>query len=360
MAFFRKKDKKQSVWYMITHTGELDKEEYMKLVKGATWFVGLGFAASFAVFIIIAFIGGIGTVVRTILDSNLYIYLLAFLAVFLGILLRFGKWQYYLKTLELKVPLKKNLIVYLSLYSMNITPGMLGRVLVAYTISRLTDVKISSVVPIVTMDIFTDFMGTAVVAILAAIYFHQYVLYVLGLDILLIIPYAFILNDWFYRVIKRIFRNRRFLEMFTLYGDEYFASQSALNTPKTYAVSMAATIPATVLSAMALYFTLLATGIVPHVAGTIFIYTSAHIFGMATAIPGNIGVTDGALVALLGSTFHLSTGVASAVTIMTRFATLWFGISLGGVLLIYTFRYWGPSKRAAGMDEKGKRKRKTA
>ncbi len=357
MDFWKKKDKKQSTWYMITHAGELNKGEYMKLVRSATWFVGLGFAASLAVFIVIAFIGGFSTVVSTMLDSNLWLYSLAFVMIFLGYLLRFGKWQYYLKKLGLKVPLKKNLMVYLSLYSMNITPGMLGRLLVAYTISRLTDVKTSSVVPIVMMDIFTDFMGTAIVAVAAAVYFHQYVLYVLGLDILLIIPYAFILNDWFYRFIKRIFKNRRVLEMFTLYGDEYFASQSTLNTPKTYVVSMAATLPATILASMALYFTLMAIGIVPHLSGTVFIYTSAHIFGMATAVPGNIGVTDGALVALLGSTFHLSTAVASAVTIMTRLATLWFGIVLGGILLVYTFRYWGPGKAA---KTRKKRKSRTA
>ncbi len=356
MTLWKKKEKSQSIWYMITHAGELNKNEYMKLVRGATWFVGLGFIASFAVFIVIALIGGIGTVISTILSSNLYLYSLAFVMVFLGYLIRFSKWQYYLKKLKLKVPWKKNLIVYLSLYSMNITPGMIGRVLVAYTISKLTDVKTSAVVPIVMMDIFTDFIGTAVVALLAAIYFHQYVLYVIGIDILLIIPYAFILNDWFYRLIKRVFKNRRFLEMFTLYGDEYFASQSTLNTPKTYAVSLAATLPATIFASMALYFTLLAIGIVPHLSGTIFIYTSAHIFGMVTAIPGNIGVTDGALVALLGSAFHMSTAAASAVTIMTRFATLWFGIALGGVLLIYTFRYWGQRPRHAESASKAVRK----
>ena len=335
--------KEGSIWYTITHIEELDREKYLKLVRGVAVFVGLAMIVSLAVFVVIAFLGGIGNVVRVILSMNLSLFALGLLAVFAGYMLRFIKWRYYLRRLNLKVPLGKNLIVYLSLYSMNITPGMLGRFLVGYTVSRLAKMKAANVIPIVTMDIFTDFIGTAVVALVAALYFHQYVLYIIALDIVLLIPYAFILNDWFYRVIKRIFKGRKMLEMFTLYGDEYFASQSALNTPGTYIVSLGVTIPAAVLTALALFFTLAAIGIVPHFASSVFIYTSTQVVGMATAVPGSIGVTDGALVAVLGSSLHIGSDIASAVTILVRFATLWFGTAMGSILLIYSLRYWSGS-----------------
>jgi uncharacterized protein (TIRG00374 family) len=338
------KKKKGSIWYTITNVNELSRAEYLKLIRRVALFVGLGFVASFVVFFVIAILGGIGNVVKTIENANPYFYLLAFAAVFAGYLLRFLKWLYYTRQLHLKVPLKKNFVIYMSQYSMNITPGKLGRVLVAYTLSRVTNIKTSNILPVVTIDIFTDFLGVGILALVAALYFDQFVIYVLAIDLVLMLPYLFILNDWFYRFIKKVFKKRRFIETFTLYGDEYFASQSTLNKPMTYLVSLAVTIPAAFLNAMALFFALLSIGLAPHVIASAFIESSSNVFGMITGIPGNIGVTDGSLVALIGTLFKTSFATSSALTIMTRFATLWFGVLLGGIMLLYSFRYWTENK----------------
>jgi len=332
--------KKQSLWYTITHIHNISKAEYVRLIRRITLFIALGFVGSFIVFFAIAWIGGISKVLGIIASANLYLYSLAFLSVLGGYMLRFVKWNYYIKSLGMHIPLVKNLIIYLSLYSMNITPGKLGRVLVAYTLNSVTKKKIANIMPVVTLDIFTDFLGIGILALLAAIYFHKYVIYAIVIDAVLVLPFLFIVSDWFYNFIKRMIKSERILKFFTLYGDEYFASQSTLNTPKVYAVSLAVTIPAAFLNAMALYFSLLAIGFAPHMIGSVFINSSATIFGMITAIPGNIGVTDGALVALISTAFNASTATSSAITIMTRLATLWFGVIMGGVFLIYSLRYW--------------------
>ncbi|MCL4372208.1 flippase-like domain-containing protein [Candidatus Marsarchaeota archaeon] len=340
-----KTQKNKSIWFTITNINSLSRKEYIKLIRRVAFFVGLGFIASFAVFIVIAVIGGIGHVFNIILSANMELYLLAFAAVFAGYLLRFIKWNYYIKKLKIHVPASKNFIVYMSQYSMNITPGKIGRVLVAYTLGRLTSIKTSTILPVVTIDIFTDFLGVGLLALISALYFDEFVIYVVIIDAVLTLPYLFILNDWFYNFIKRLFKKRRFIETFTLYGDEYFASQSTLNKPSTYLVSIAVTLPAAFLNAMALYFTLLAVGLAPHVVGSAFIESSSNLFGMITGIPGNIGVTDGSLVALIGTLFKTTAATSSAVTIMTRLATLWFGILIGGALLIYSFRYWTAPRR---------------
>ncbi len=335
------KENKKSVWYIITHKQKMDRKEYLNLVHRVSIFVALGFIASFIVFFIIALIGGLGRVVNLVLSSNLYIYSLAFIAVFAGYILRFIKWNYYLKKLKVEVPLKKNFIVYMSMYSMNITPGKLGRILVAYTLNRITKKSIANLIPVVTLDIFTDFLGFAILALVTAIYFKTFIIYILIIDLALILPFLFILNDWLYKSLKKAFSKRSgLLKIFSMYGDEYFASQSKLNTKGVYIVSMLVTVPAAFLNSMALYFALYAIGIVPHIGSTVFAFSSAQLFGMVTGIPGNIGITDGALIALLHTSLSLSTGISSAITIMTRFATLWFGLILGGILLVYSFRYW--------------------
>jgi len=345
--------KKISFWYSITHQTKLDRKGYLKLVNRVYAFVGLGFAGSIAVFVGIALFGGIQNVVGVIAHANFSIYIFAFVAVLASLFLRFIKWNYYLKLLGLKLKLSKNFFVYLSLYSMNITPGNAGRVVAAYTLNRLTKIRFINIVPIVTMDIFTDFLGFATLALLAAIYFHEYITYIAILDFVLMLPFLFILNDWLYRRIKNAMKKSRFIKTFTPYGEEYFASQSKLNTPKVYAVSLLVTLPAAFFSSLTLFFSLMALGVVPSLSGAVFVYSSSTIFGMASAIPGSIGVTDGAIVALVGSVFHLTASMSSAVTIMARLADLWFSVGVGAAFFFYTLKYWKP----AGIEPRVSRRR---
>jgi uncharacterized protein (TIRG00374 family) len=347
--------KKRSFWYSITHQTTLNREEYLKLARRVAMFVGGGFAASLIVFIIIAWVGGLGQVIKVIASARLDIYALAFVAVLGSLLLRFVKWSYYMKLLKLKVPLGKSLAVYLSLYSMTITPGQVGRVVAAYTLNRLTKIKFAKIIPIVTMDIFTDFLGFGILALLAALYFHKYVLYITLIDIVLMLPFLFILNDWLYKIIKRALKKNSFLRNFTPYGEEYFRSQNLLNAPKVYFVSILVTLPAAFLNSLTLYFALLSLGIIAPISGTVFIYSSSTVFGMVSAVPGSIGVTDGSIVALLGGILHLAPAISSAVTIMGRTADLWFGVVLGAIFFFITLRYWAPQAKTGKKSPKSAR-----
>ena len=180
------------------------------------------------------------------------------------------------------------------MFSMDLTPGKVGRVIVSYTLDRITKVNFVSILPVVTTDIFTDFLGFAIFSLIASIYFHYYVLYVIIIDMLLLIPFLFFMNSWLYNKIKRFIKPGSIISKFTIYGDEYFAAQSSLNTPKVYAVSLLVAIPE------AFLFVRLLPG--PYVLGpiapigkTTFIYSVAQLIGMG--VPSSIGVTDGALVA---------------------------------------------------------------
>jgi len=351
------KSVKTSIWDQITNVKEMSREEYLKLVRRIGLFVIIGFAVSFAVFLGLALLGGVGKVIGIIASANPYWLGLAFLFQFLGYVLMYGKWRYLLHELKLKVPTKKSFLIYLSLYSMNITPGNIGRIVAAFSLTRITNIRFINVVPIVTMDIFTDFMGAGILALLTAIFVQKFVIYVIVIDVLLTLPFLLILNKSFFNLVKRLIKNGKSLRIFTLYGDEYYASQSILNKPKTYGVALAFTLPAAFLSAMSLFLAMHAIGLTPHLISSISISTTAQVFGMVTAVPGNIGVTDGTLVALLGSTFGLDTTVSSALTIMTRIVTLWFGIIMGAIALFYTMKYWAMRPSDSGKDEKRKRKK---
>ena len=340
----KKEEKKKGLWWQLTHTTSLTQEEYKGMIRKISLFIGAFFLLSVVVFLIIAWIGGINQVVYTIESANLWLYALAFASVFIGYLLSFVKWSYFLQVLKIKVPIKENFFVYMSLYSMELTPGRIGRVLTAYTLNRLTNVRFINIVPIVTMDIFTDFLGIALLALIAAFFFSQYFWYVVIVDVILLLPFLFFLNPWFFKILKSWGKPDGKLRTFTLYGDEYFNSQSKLNKPSVYIVSVIFTLPSAFFYALSLYFSLMAIGAFPALGSTASIYSLSQVLGMVSTLPGNIGVTDGFLVGLLSTTNHLATAVASAVTIMTRIASLWFGVVVGGIFLLITMRYWKPKR----------------
>jgi uncharacterized protein (TIRG00374 family) len=345
LAKEKRDNNKKSVWYSITHSRNMDRKEYFRLLKGVRTFLIAAIVIGFLVFIGVGLFGGIGQVYTTILSANPYIYVFAFIFMLCCFAIRFIKWDYYLKTLGLHIPTAKNLQIYLSLYSMDLTPGKIGRIISAYTLNRITKKKLASIIPIVTMDIFTDFLGYGIVALAAAVYFRIDVLYILGVDILLILPFLFFINSWVYNSLKKVFNNG-FIKQFTIYGDEYFASQGTLNNPKVYAVSLLVSIPAAFIEALALYASSLSIGLTPTVGKSVLVYSITELVGMISAIPGAIGVQDGLLVAFTGNILGYDKVTASAVTIMTRLATLWFGIAIGMVFLVYTFRYWDKEKKS--------------
>ena len=110
-----------------------EKASYKKRMGGAQKIIWIILIASFAVFVIMfafAIINeGPTLFVKTVESINLYDYLAAFLVLFAGYVMRFPKWEMYLNTLKVKVGRLDNFIIYLSMYSMDITPGRAGVVL---------------------------------------------------------------------------------------------------------------------------------------------------------------------------------------------------------------------------------------
>jgi uncharacterized protein (TIRG00374 family) len=340
--------RKRSFWYGIVGLKRLDKAGFVHIVRRVSVFVIASLIVSFGVFAAIALFGSVPKVLKIVESANPYLYALAFVSVMAGFLIRYGKWNYYMGILGLKVSKLKNFSVYMSVYSMDITPGRIGRVVAAYTLSRITKIKFAAIVPIVTMDIFTDFLGTGLLALLVSLYLNKYVVYVLVIDLVLLLPFLFLLDDWLYKRIKDKMKKSRFLRLFSIYGDQYYASQSTLNNARVYLTSVLFTLPAEFLNAMALYFTLRSIGVIPSISESVFAYSTTLVFGMVSGLPGGIGVTDGTLVALMNSVYNLGSSISSAATIMARMATLWFGVVLGAIFLLYTIKYWNSKGKGRG------------
>lgn len=66
----------------------------------------------------------------------------------------------------------------------------------------------------------------------------------------------------------------------------------------------------------------------------IFIFSASTVVGALVATPGGLGGTEASLITLAGRILPVSSPVATAAALLTRFATLWFGVALGLVSLL--------------------------
>jgi hypothetical protein len=70
----------------------------------------------------------------------------------LNYLLRFYKWDYYLKNIGIRIKARDSLAIFLSGLTMSVTPAKLGEVFKAYLLKRLNGTPVSRSVPVVLAD----------------------------------------------------------------------------------------------------------------------------------------------------------------------------------------------------------------
>ena len=343
-----RKDDGEGVFSLSGIEGLKRKEAYSRRIRKIEIIIASILLASFAVFLVIAAFAiqrdGMAKFIQGLESINLYYFAAALVVIFMGYVMRFPKWEYYLKRLKVSIPRKENFMIYLSMYSMDMTPGRWGRAVVAYTINRRTGVKFARTFPAIVADIFTDFLGFAVILAVSTLMVHRFVLISTVITILLLVPFFFIYVRRPFEFIKRKFGHIRRLKSIFDTGKLYFEYHKLLSR-NAYAYSMVYTVPAMFMNGLALYLVILSFGVpmpISFLPTVLFIFTSSLILGMISGLPATLGITDAALVGYLTLFFPnlIDIGLASLITIFFRIASVWFVEGFGMSALLYTMRYW--------------------
>ncbi len=327
---------------------DFTRKQQERIRKAKIALIGV-LVASLAIFLVISILAiineGVDKFVGTLLSIKLQYFALALVCVLLSDIVGFPKWDLFLRKLKVNLPRKRNFLIYLSMFAMDITPGRWGRAAVAYTVNRQTNTKFGQTFPAVVADIFTDFLGFIAVAVSTSFLVHKYSEISITISILLLIPFVFIFYEKPFRYLKkRLYKYKKLMGFFNV-GDTYFESKRLL-TLSSYAYAMLFTIPAMIFSGLALYFVILSFGInmsISYLPTLLFVYTSALLIGMVTGVPGTLGVTDAALLGYLIAFFGplgITFGIAALITIFFRIASLWFEELVASGVLAYTLRYW--------------------
>jgi uncharacterized membrane protein YbhN (UPF0104 family) len=296
----------------------------------------VGVAVGVAIYVAFSVWADARSVGRALADFRWTLALLGLGLALLNYAVRFFRWQYYLHLLEIKVPWTHSLLVFLSGFSLTVTPGKLGEMVKALLLRESHAVPAARTAPIVIAERFTDLVGLLLLACVGVFSFavdHRFLimgtlLILAGLVVISVEPIAL----FFIRLLGHLPIIGKFSPKLR---DAYHIT--------TLLLGPRALIFGILLSTISWAFECVAFWIIVHgfvgasinLQAATFIYATMTVAGALSFLPGGLGVTEAGMLGLLGE-LGQGTGrsVATAATFITRLVTLWFAVVLGLLALL--------------------------
>jgi uncharacterized protein (TIRG00374 family) len=294
------------------------------------------------VFIGISAYGDFGDVADSLGEFRWELLPLVLVLSFSNYILRFFKWQYYLKLIGVTgLAVWQSALIYLSGLGMAVTPGKVGEWLKSYLLREIHGTPMSRSAPIILAERLTDSLGLVVLGAGGLLVYGDawpaFVAFLLiGLVVFIVArhePSAY----WVLRRIEQFKPTARFAEQ----AEEFYKSSFVLFAPVPF-LSM------TLLSAVSwgfevlgFYFVLIGLGQDPSwdlLLKASFIMPAATLASALLLTPGGLGVAEGGIVGLSQVLLDLPKGPAAVGALVIRFGTLWFGVIVGIVALVLVTR----------------------
>jgi glycosyltransferase 2 family protein len=263
-------------------------------------------------------------------------------------LLRFVKWQYYLRRVGV-VDLERgtSALIFVSGFSMAITPGKVGEFLKSLLVRARTSDPMTRTLPVVFAERITDGLAMVILSTVGLLAFRVgwplFLLMSLVLGAILVFIQQEALVE---RLLSRL-SGTRFLEGRIDQIRELYHSTRTLLAPKPLASMAALSTTSWFLECLVLYVILRGLGF-DHswnlVLAATFVFATSAWLGGASLLPGGLGATEASAAALLIVTVsdpQMNGTVAAVATLILRFATLWFGVAVGLAALAITSRWLG-------------------
>ncbi len=234
---------------------------------------------------------------------------------------RFGKWQYYLKRLQIVVPWRSSLLIFLSGLSMAITPGKAGELLKSYLLKSVSGTPVSRSAPIIVAERLTD--GIALLAMTTI----GLVLYRSGWQLLLVLLFigltGIILIQNRPLALKALELGERFPLVARLAPAirAFYESAYTLLQWRPLLLAICIGIISWTGECVALYFVYQGLGVAPGIDLFIkatFILAFSSLIGSASGLPGGLGSADGSMLALTLLMITPSTTIGGAATLLIR------------------------------------------
>jgi glycosyltransferase 2 family protein len=296
----------------------------------------LALALGAAVYLILAVASNLDKLV-TALESFDFALIPAILGlVALSYVVRFLRWTYYLRVLMVSVPTGINAAIFTAGLSMTISPGKLGEVLKSVFIRRVTGAPIARTAPAIVAERATDGTGMILWGFLGAFALNLPPWTMLAFLALAAFGIAVLRSKRLSLAAERILSKLPLLNRLAPHLGDFQGASNDLLATRPLLVGTAISFLSWGLECAGVY--LCAVGLdaeLPFLL-IVFVFAVSSLVGVLSMLPGGIGAVEAGLYGQFVTVANLSTGLAGALTLVIRLATLWFATLLGicGLLLV--------------------------
>ncbi len=253
---------------------------------------------------------------------------------FVNYMIRFFKWDYYLRLLKIDIPKSDSLGIFFSGLSMSVTPGKMGELLKCYILKKIKGTPISVSTSIIFAERITDFISLIIIAVTGAyiIGYGREISVSFGILFLLLV---FVISSRKISLkIITIFEKIGFLNKFVKSIHNLYEGIYVLVKIKPLLFAVFISLIGWFCECYGFYLALEAFSTHFKILSASFIYAFSTLVGAILFLPGGLGFTEGSLTGLLIYA-NIDKGIAVASTFIIRAATLWFAVLLGALVLLF-------------------------
>ena len=256
---------------------------------------------------------------------------------FLNYLCRFLKWVLFTNSLQLSIPPLYNFKVFMAGLALAITPAKAGEAIRAFLLNKGSKVDLSKGMASTFSERLIDLLAVTILSIIGIIimgFTSEYLLVLLVIFILVVIGVIAFLFDPFYHFFYRILiigPLKRFGQLVDNFRDDVIVT---FRLPVFFGALLLGIIG---WSFECLAFMLVAQALTIPMSFqmALFIYATSSIIGAISFLPGGLGLMEGGLEFLVIDLLSVDYTRSVALTLVIRFTTLWFGVGLGLLFLIW-------------------------
>ena len=257
-------------------------------------------------------------------------------------ILRFYKWEYYRKILDINLKTKASFLIFMSTFVMSVTPGKMGEVLKSYLVREENGTPVSVSAPIIIAERLTDFISVVLLCIAGSFVFDYGQSIIIGVGLFFLICVALISSRKISMIIILYLEKIKFLNKVA--GKFQIAYESIYKLVKIKPLIIATFISAVAwfCECLGLYIILKVYSSITHIEvsimSAVFIYGFSTIVGSIAMLPGGLGVTEASLTGLM-VLMNIPKDISVASTFIIRVATLWFAVLIGIIAVYFYQRY---------------------
>lgn len=247
--------------------------------------------------------------------------------------LRYLRWSMYLRALGINAPASVSGPVFVAGLALSITPGKVGELLKSVWLHQRTGTPVAASAPAVVMERLTDVISVALLGLTGVLLLPTAIALTVG-GLLLVGLAVGLLAASRYGV------KALDLPLLRRWREPLAQSQDGLRrlmSPKILVAAVTLGFLAWAAEGLALWVIIRGLGDEVSLGVALPISAAAALLGAVTALPGGLVGFEGSMVALLGQA-GLPAATAALATLLTRLATLWLAVIVGGLAWLWLAR----------------------